>query len=607
VEQRAHSRRRGAATVVVALLGAILGTVVAVGGPPSVVHALPGLPSCPVGLKSTDVQCNQVAAPGPLGPISIFGDSVLVGSGSGLSTPGLADQLAGAGWGPVNFLAGKGNSTGRHQGAGKPSTASYWFNRWRAEGFDAPVVMINLGNNDMAYCPADVGCMKQTIDYLLDVIGPQVEVWWPKATTVDYMRAGAWNSALMLAAQERPNLHVWDWPTAFTTADPPFLHDKYFIHLASGAEYARRSALMTADVTTAFGPSRRVGPNAPVATAAGVPADYLPIDITRTTTGLFIPPGSIATVDVNGLAPADATAVALTLEAHDPTGPGYLTTFPCDEGRPMTSNVNFVAGQRRAAQALVALSAARTVCIFSYDATYVDIDVQGWFVRGSASRLTGTVPGRLLDTRETGRATVNVIQVPAGSTAVAVSMVGLNSTVHSSLTAWACDQAQPNLAQIHFGPDEIVAGAAYVKPSAAGTICVTTSSPADVVVDLTGVFSVGGRLRYTPTVVQRMIDTREGIGGWLGRVDSGQQLDMHPAPPGAEAVSGTLTMVQPTIAGWLRATPCGVSQLSSSVNAPAGAILANSLTVALSADQGLCVEPWRGAHVLFDISGWWAP
>ena len=66
-------------------------------------------------------------------------------------------------------------------------------------------------------------------------------------------------------------------------------------------------------------------------------------------------------------------------------------------------------------------------------------------------------------------------------------------------------------------------------------------------------------------------------------------------------------MVEPTISGWLRATPCGVSQLSSSANAPAGAILANSLTVALSADQRLCVEPYRGAHVLFDISGWWAP
>ena len=594
--------------MIVALVGAILGSAMAVGGgAPTSARAETGLPSCPVGYKSTDVQCNQVATPGPLGPISVFGDSVLLGSSSGLSSPGLAEQLAGAGWGPVNFLAGKGDTTGRNQGAGKPSTASYWFNRWRAEGFDAPVVMINLGNNDVAYCPPDVGCMKQTIDYLLDVIGPQVEVWWPKLTTVDYARAGAWNTALMLAGQERPNLHVWDWPTVFTTADPPFLHDRYFIHLASGPQYARRSALMTADVTTVFGPSRRVGPDAPVAVAAGAASDYLPVDITRMTNGLHIPPGSIATVDVGALAPADATAVALTLEPHDPSGPGYLTAFPCDGGRPMTSNVNFVAGQRRAAQALVTLSAARTVCIFSYDATSVDIDVQGWFIRGSASRLNGVVPNRLLDTRETGRNAVNVIQVPAGSSAVAVSMVGLNSAVDASLTAWACDQPQPDLAQVRFAPGEIIAGSAYVKPSAAGTICVTTSTPADVVVDLTGVFSVGGRLRYTPTVVQRMIDTREGIGGWFGRVDTGQQVDMHPAPAGAEAVSGTLTMVQPTIAGWLRATPCGVSQLSSSVNSPAGGIVANSLTVALSGDRGLCVEPWRGAHVLFDISGWWAP
>lgn len=580
--------------------------VVAVPAPPAALAA-GTLPSCPVGFKATDVQCNQIAAAGPLGPISVFGDSVLLGSSSGLSSPGLPEQLAGAGWGPVSFLAGKGNTTGRNQGAGKPSSASYWFNRWRSEGWDAPVVIINLGNNDVGYCPADVGCMKQSIDYLLNVIGPQVEVWWPKLTTVDYAKAAAWNTALMLAAQERPNLHVWDWPTAFTTADPPFQHDRFFIHLASGAQYARRSALMTADVTTAFGPSRRVGGNVAPASPAGAPADYLPVDITRSVTSLYIPPGTTAAVDLSAVAPADASAVALTLEPRDAVGPGYLTAYQCEQGRSLTSNVNFVAGQRRAAQAIVGLSAARSVCIFSYSGTTVDIDVQGWFVAGSASRLTGVAPTRLLDTRETGREAVSVVHVPAGATAVAVSLVGVNSGGDAALTAWACDAPRPDLAQVRFGAGEIIAGAAFVRAGADGTICVASSAPADIVVDLTGVFSVGGRLRYTPSVVQRMIDTREGLGGWLGRVDTGQQVDMHPAPPGAEAVSGTLTMVQPTVSGWLRATPCGVSQLSSSVNAPAGAILANSLTVALSADQGLCVEPYRGAHVLFDISGWWSP
>ncbi|MCU1501446.1 MAG: hypothetical protein JWM12_800 [Ilumatobacteraceae bacterium] len=588
------------------IIGALVAGGLAVGAP-TVVQAAPGLPACPAGYRATDVQCNQYSNPGPLGGISVIGDSVLLGSSDNFSNPGLPNMLAGAGWGPVNFLAGKGYTTGRNLGAGRPTTAAYWINRWRAEGWDPSVVLVNLGNNDNAFCPANVACMKQTIDYLLNVIGAQVEVWWPLLTTVDYTRAAAWNSALRLAEQERPNLHVWDWPTALATANPPIVMDGYAIHPASGPQYVRRSRMMTDDVTTVFGPSRRVGPNATPPAAAGGPSDYLPVPVSRITTGLHIDPGSTATLDLSSLAPADATAVALTLESRNPVGPGYLTTYPCGGTRPMTSNLNFVAGQRRGAQALATLTAAKTVCIFSYDATDVDIDVQGWFVASAASRFDPTVPTRLLDTRETGRNPVDVITVPAGATAVALSLVGLDAAQAGSLTVWSCDQPRPDLAQIYFGPGEIIAGAAYVLASAQGTVCVGTSTAADIVVDMTGTFSAAGRLRYTPSVVQRMVDTREGLGGWSGRVDPGQSIDLQPAPAGAEAVSGTLTMVQPTISGWLRATPCGQSQLSSSVNAPAGAILANSLTVGLSADQRLCIETYRGAHVLFDVSGWWAP
>jgi hypothetical protein len=572
-----------------------------------VVHAAQPLPSCPTGYRVTDVSCNQYPGEGPLGGISVIGDSVLLGSSDGLSSPSLPSMLAAAGWGPVNYLAGKGYTTGRNLGAGRVTTASYWINRWRSQGWNPSVILVHLGNNDNAFCPASVVCMKQTIDYLLDVIGDQVEVWWPKLTTVDFARAAAWDTALDLAAQERPNLVVWDWPSVLAAANPPFVMDRFVIHPANGVQYARRSRLMADDITARFGFSQRVGANAPPAAAAGAPADFLPVPVNRVTTGLHIDAGTTATVDLSGFAPADATAVALTLESRNPAGPGYLTTYPCGGDRPMTSNLNFVTGQRRAAQALATLTASKTMCIFSYGATDVDIDVQGWFVSSTATKFTPSMPSRLLDTRETGRNPVDVIAVPPGSTAVALSLVGLDSTEFGSLTVWACDQPRPDLAQIYYGPGEIIAGAAYVLASAQGTVCVATSTAADVVVDVTGTFSPSGRLRYTPSVVQRVVDTREGLGGWSGRVDTGQTIDMQPAPAGAEAVSGTLTMVQPTISGWLRATPCGQSQLSSSVNAPAGAILANSLTVGLSADQRLCVETYRGAHVLFDISGWWAP
>ena len=570
--------------------------------------AAAGMPSCPAGYKVSDVSCNQYAAAGPRGGISLFGDSLLLGSSDALSNPGLPRQLADAGWGPVNYLAGKGYTTGRNIGGSKVSTAAYWITRWRSEGWDPSTIVINLGNNDEAFCPPVVSCMKQTIDYLLDIIGPNTEVWWPLITNLDFARGPAWNQALRQAAAERPNLTIWDWPTFLNTSNPPIVMDKYLVHPVSSVQYVRRSAAMAADITARMGPSQRTGPDSPVPTAFGAPSDYLPVPISRIATGVTIGPGQTLTFDVSATAPGDATAVALTLESENPSGPGYFTAYPCGGERPLTSSLNFVAGQRRAAQVLATLSAAKQVCIFSYDSAQIDIDIQGWFVVSNATKFTPTVPTRLLDTRLTGRSAVSVITAPPGATAVALSMVGLDATSAGSLTAWSCDSPQPALAQIWFGPGEIIAGAAYVLVSAQGTVCVSTSVAADVVVDLTGSFSPGGRLRYTPAVVQRLLDTRFGQGGWTGRVGTSQSIDLRPAPAGAEAVSGTLTMVEPTISGWLRATPCGdTQQLSSSVNAPAGAILANSLTVGLSADQQLCITSYRRSDALFDVSGWWAP
>ncbi len=570
-------------------------------------HAANGLPSCPVGYRAYDVQCNQVAAAGPLGDISVIGDSVLLGSSNALSSPSLPNMLAAAGWGPVNFLAGKGYTTGFHVGGNRPTAAAYWINRWRSEGVFPRTIMVNLGNNDNAFCPPTIACMKQIIDYMLDVIGPNTQVWWPLITTIDYTRQAAWNGALHIAERERPNLITWNWDEVLDAANPPFVMDVYRIHPASGVQYARRSQLMTDDVTARFGPSRRVGPNVAPPPAAGPASEYLPVAVQRVVTAVPIATGSVYTLDLAARAPPGATAVALTLESRDPARPGYFTAYPCGGERPMTSSLNFVAGQRRAAQVLATLSPAGTVCIFSYDAAALDVDVQGWFVPFGATRFTPVVPARLLDTRETGRVETAVIDVPAGATAVALSMVALEAASAGFLTAWSCDGPRPDLAQIHFGPDEIVAGAAYVLASPGGKVCVTTSVSANVVVDITGTFSPGGRLRYTPAVVRRMLDTREGLGGWQDRLNADQTVDLQPAPPGAEAVSGTITMVEPRISGWLRATPCGQSQLSSSVNAPLGAILANSLTVGLSADQRLCIQNYRSTQVLFDISGWWAP
>src|SRR5689334_18684814 len=82
VQQGVRRRRLdpGVAVVASVLVGLVVTVLAVVAPTPRASRAAGGLPSCPVGFKATDVQCNQVATAGPLGPISVFGDSVLLGS-----------------------------------------------------------------------------------------------------------------------------------------------------------------------------------------------------------------------------------------------------------------------------------------------------------------------------------------------------------------------------------------------------------------------------------------------------------------------------------------------------------------------------------------------
>jgi hypothetical protein len=127
-----------------------------------------------------------------------------------------------------------------------------------------------------------------------------------------------------------------------------------------------------------------------------------------------------------------------------------------------------------------------------------------------------------------------------------------------------------------------------------------------VIVDITGTFGPSGTLRFTPAVPSRRLDTRSGQGGYRGVMAPGDRVTFAVAPPTAGAVTGTLTLLAAGPNAYLTAFPCfGTPPGTSSVNAPPGAIVANSVTVG-SADGNVCVTSSAGAKVLFDTTGWWA-
>ncbi len=558
-----------------------------------------------------------VATPGPLGPVTLIGDSVLVGASY---EPSLATLLAQRGWGPITYRAGAGFTAGNFQSADSEASAANWITWWRQEGWDPPNVVVNLGSNDVGFCGPNVNCNANTIRYLLDRIGPGHTVWWSTITRHPSLAAdqAAYNQALAIVAAERPSLHLWDWPAAAAANAIAIGPDG--VHLRDTASYRRRSELMAADITEQLAIATRVGGDAPVPIASGPPSEYLPLDPvrvldTRQPPGQRLAAGGVQTIALAGRVPAGSRAVAVSLTSADPAAPGFLTADACGL-RPNASSANYAPGGARAAFAVVPLSADGRLCVYSSSATDLIVDLQGAFVGpgvsagpsgDAATRFTPRAPERLVDTRATGRAALLALNAPAGSSGVAVNLTATGGSAQGYLTAFPCGGPAPVVSNVNFVAGETIAGSAFVPVGADGRVCVFSSVAADVIVDLTGTFAPGGALTFTPTAPSRVFDTRNAIGGWSPVQGVGQTVDVRAAPDTAVAVTGTVTMVGPPAAGFATVFGCGDVPPTSNVNVAAAAVLANSVTAGLAPAGRLCIRTSTMSHVLFDVSGWWSP
>jgi hypothetical protein len=534
----------------------------------------------------------------------VVGDSVLMGAAI---QPSLPAVLAANGWGPIRFLAGCGFTAGNYQPPGSGFSVANRMAAWRAAGWDAPNVAVNVGNNDIGFCGAGgVAECATTIRHLLDAIGPNHTVWWSKITRPLDL-AVPYNQALDLVAAERGNLRIWDWPAAQQANAVALGPD--FIHLRDGVAYSARSALMGADITDQLAVGVRTGGDAALPVVSGQASEYQPIAPQRVldtrVLGTRLGAGDVREVDLSLYVPAGTRAVAVNLTSVAPSTSGFLTGYACGTDRPGVSSANFTASTDRGALAVLPVSGQGKLCVFTSSAADLIVDIQGAFV-ADAARFTPVTPQRLLDTRNTGRAPVSQVSVPTGADAVSLNLTVTGSTVPGFLTAYPCGGDTPVVSNVNFGSGETIAGAAYVPVGAGGTVCLFSNTPVDVIVDLTGTFSASGGLAFTPATPTRVYDTRSAVGGWSPIQGSGQTSDVRVAPADAVAVTGTLTIVTPARDAFLTAFGCGAIPNTSNVNAPRGGVLANSVTVVLAAQGRLCIRALAASHVVFDTTGWWS-
>ena len=303
------------------------------------------------------------------------------------------------------------------------------------------------------------------------------------------------------------------------------------------------------------------------------------------------------------------TAAALNVTVVGPDAAGFLTVYSCTGTVPVTSSVNFAAGRDIANSTIATLDPHGDVCVYSSAGTHLVVDITAWLSPTAENAMTAVAPHRAADTRSgvgsTGRlAAGTVLTVPVGNplaSAVAMNVTAVGADAAGFLTAYPCGTTPPDTSTVNFARGEDRPNNAIVAVAPGGLVCVFSSATADVLVDVTGVFSPVAPLEYLPAVLQRLLDTRA-----TGVVGPGAVAFDVPSGLAASAVSVNVTATGHTVDGYATVFGCGTNMAdTSTLNQRVGEDNSNGAIVPVAAGFAGCVFTSSATNVIVDLNGWW--
>ena len=328
------------------------------------------------------------------------------------------------------------------------------------------------------------------------------------------------------------------------------------------------------------------------------------------------------------LVPASGVAaVAVNITSVDPSTTGYVQAYPTLVGATgATSTLNVVAGQgARPNFALVPVGHGGRISLYLAAGGDAVVDLVGYVTEGLATSRAGrvipiTTPERWLDTgadRLAPRSTA-LVERPAGSAvpatgvaALVVNVTGTDVDQRGNVKVLPRGIAPRDIATstVNMAPGGAAANQAIVRVGTGGSITVTPSVAARVVVDIVGYVTdetapEASRGLYVPISPTRVADTRTPSRPFApGELRS---FDVVPSSLTAaiSAVSLNLTVTGTTQNGWLR-TFFGTREPSTSnVNALAGRSIANAAFVRTTSGT-VKARMMMSGHLIIDISGYY--
>ena len=326
------------------------------------------------------------------------------------------------------------------------------------------------------------------------------------------------------------------------------------------------------------------------------------------------PPGSITEVQVSGTGsvPLGAAGAILNVTAVEAQAPGFLTVFPCDTAVPDASNLNYAAGQTIPNAVFAKLGGDGRVCIYTYAAADLIVDVNGFLP--AASEITPVTPARFYDSRAGDGprpdGSVTAITVlgrpgyPTDSTAVTLNVTAVDAQIAGFMTVFPCGTPVPTASNLNFAAHQTIANAVFARVGSNGQVCVYVSGSAGLLVDVNGFVPAGSNLAaLTPA---RLYDSRSNGGARsAGSVTEIPVAGLGGVTSDAKTAMLNVTAVEASSDGFMTVFPCGTPvPTASNVNYAAGQTIPNAVVAKIGDGGRVCIYTSATAGLIVDVNGY---
>jgi hypothetical protein len=204
--------------------------------------------------------------------------------------------------------------------------------------------------------------------------------------------------------------------------------------------------------------------------------------------------------------------------------------------------------------------------------------------------------------------------VPSSATAVVLDVSAVRPSANGALTVYTDGQARP-LANVATRAGEVTTSQVVVAVRGNGRVRIRNSAGrTHVAVAVAGYFTAGG-VGFEPVVPRRVLDSRNGNGGFLtpwGRkvAREVQIAGRGGVPATATAVVLNVAALNPRAGGSATVWPAGASRPATrALSWSPGEVTSKQVTVKLGAGGRIAVfsATGRPVHLTADVIGWYGP